>query len=120
MNNKNSENNIELDLRVSCDIFWKYEMKVIINKNDYIETNYIVDEINNSCCDHCKSPIFSRLERYLCDTMIAYIHEDLAITGDDKKILQLCERSGKFHIHGHTTNTILNNQNSLIYICSHC
>ena len=118
MNNKDIENNVELELRVSCEIFWKYEMKLIINKNDYIESN-ISNEINNGCCDHSKSRTFSRLERYLCDSMISYIHEDLAINGDDVKILQLCERSGKFHIHGQTTNSLLNNHNS-IFICSHC
>lgn len=127
MNNKNIENNVELDLRVSCDIFWKYEMKVKIDKNDYIESDNR-DEINNGCCDHCKSPTFSRLERYLCDTMIAYIHEDLAMNGHDEKIAHLCEKSGKFHIHGHTTHSLLQLQSNrsnpeervYIYICTHC
>jgi hypothetical protein len=119
MNSKDIDRIVELDLRVSCEIFWKYEMKLCVNRDEFIESGDM-NEINNGCCDHCKSPIFSRLERFLCDSMISYIHEDLAINGNDEKILKLCEISSKFHIHGQTTHSLLNNNNNLIYICSHC
>ncbi len=112
---------VQLDLRVSCEIFWKYEMKLEVDSADFIEPNDI-DIINNGCCDHCKTATFSRLERYLCDAMISHIHEDLALNGDNEKIETLCNISSKFHIHGQTTNSILNNNNnsSIIYICTHC
>jgi len=109
---------VEINLHVSCQIFWEYEMKLCINVEDYLENNNEINN-NNGCCDHCQSPTFLRLERYLCDSMISHIHEDLALKGDDEKILKLSDISSKFHIHGETTNSILNG-NNLIYICSHC
>ena len=123
--NKNNRNIVELDLRVSCSIFWKYEMKCVVDRDEYVDTNN--DSINDRC-NHHKTSIFSRLERFLCDTMISHIHEDLALTGDEEKIKQLCEISSKFHIHGHTTNSLLYSQSNAphadhggcIYICTHC
>lgn len=109
----------EINLHVSCQVFWEYTMKISVSREDYIENNNI-PEINNGCCDHCQSPTFLRLERFLCDSMISHIHEDLALKGDDEKILKLSDISGKFHIHGQTTNSILNSNNNPIYICSHC
>lgn len=38
-NNGNYGNYITLDLRVSCNTFWKYEMKLSINRDDYVEPN---------------------------------------------------------------------------------
>jgi len=112
-----NNNTITLDLHVSCTIFWKYQIKIQVNCNDYLDyTN-----TNNIS----KSSSFSRLERYLCDEMISYIHEDLALNNDEEKIQQLCEISSKFHIHGHTIDSLLPKQsnsyhNGIIYICTHC
>jgi hypothetical protein len=108
---------IELHLRVSCQVFWDYEMKININEAEYTEDD---NNLNNGCCVHCQSPVFLRLERFLCDSMISQIHEDLAMKGLDAKILQLSDLSSKYHIHGQTTNSILNSNTNPVYICSHC
>ena len=114
-----TNNIITLDLHVSCTIFWKYQLKVHVDCNDYLGRTNDINMVNSS---------FSRLERYLCDAMISHIHEDLALNNDEEKIQQLCEVSSKFHIHGHTTESLLLKQsnsphadhNGIIYICTHC
>ena len=129
-NNNNNSNHVTLDLRVSCTTFWKYEMKLNINRDDFVEPNEN-DIVNGGCgggCDNKKTRTFSRLERHLCDTMIAHIHEDLALNGQEELIEKLCDISSKFHIHGHTTRSLLYHQSNaphadhggLIYICTHC
>ena len=126
-------NTVTLDLRVSCNTFWKYQMNLKVDRDEFIESN---DEINlnninintNSCFHEKKTPVFSRLERHLCDAMIAHIHEDLLLNGQEDKIEKLCEVSSKFHIHGHTTKSLLYHQSNAphadhggcIYICTHC
>jgi hypothetical protein len=124
--NENNHNIVELDLRVSCSIFWKYEMILRVNRDEYIDPD--INSYNDECCNHNKTVVFSRLERFLCDSMISHIHEDLSLNGDDEKIQQLCDISSKFHIHGHTTHSLLYRQSNAphadhggcIYICSHC
>ena len=134
----NNGNYITLDLRVSCNTFWKYEMKLSINRDDYVEPNEndIVNgggggaDAGGSCfnSDNKKTCTFSRLERFMCDAMIAHIHEDLAINGQEELIEKLCDISSKFHIHGHTTRSLLYHQSNAphadhggcIYICTHC
>lgn len=136
--NDTNGNTVTLDLRVSCNTFWKYQMNLTIDRDDFIESN---DEINsnsaninvnvNTCFHGNKTPVFSRLERHLCDAMIAHIHEDLLLNGQEgqeDQIEKLCEISSKFHIHGHTTNSLLYHQSNAphadhggcIYICTHC
>ena len=133
-NEENSNGNtVTLDLRVSCNTFWKYQMNLKVDRDEFIESN---DERNlnninintNSCFHEKKTPVFSRLERHLCDAMIAHIHEELLLNGQEDQIEKLCEVSSKFHIHGHTTNSLLYHQSNAphadhggcIYICTHC
>jgi hypothetical protein len=135
-NGGNNGNNVTLDLRVSCNTFYKYEMKLAVNRDDFVEPNEN-DIVNGGCgggaASSCfnsdkKTRTFSRLERHLCDTMITHIHEDLALNGQEELIEKLCEISSKFHIHGHTTRSLLYHQSNaphadhggLIYICTHC
>ena len=123
-------NTVTLDLRVSCNIFWKYQLNLEVNCDDFVEHVSNSNSNSNINCGDCnvKTPVFSRLERHLCDAMIAHIHEDLAINNDDEKIQQLCEISNKFHVHGHTTRSLLQFQSNAphadhggcIYICTHC
>ena len=135
----NNGNHVTLDLRVSCNTFWKYEMKLDVNRDDFVEPNEN-DIVNGGCgdayagggncfnSDNKKTRTFSRLERFMCDAMIAHIHEDLAMNGQEELIEKLCEISSKFHIHGHTTRSLLYHQSNyphadhggLIYICTHC
>ena len=77
INNSNS-NNITLDLRVSCEVFWKYQLMLKVNCDDFVEP---ISNIN--CHTDAKTPVFSRLERHLCDAMISHIHEDLLIDNDN-------------------------------------
>ena len=135
----NNGNHVTLDLRVSCNTFWKYEMKLSINRDEYVEPNE--NDIVNFCAgggggsagncfnsDNKKTRTFSRLERFMCDAMIAHIHEDLALNGQEELIEKLCDISSKFHIHGHTTRSLLYHQSNAphadhggcIYICTHC
>lgn len=134
----NNGNYITLDLRVSCNIFWKYEMKLAVNRDDFVEQNDndIVNsggggaDAGGSCfnSDNKKTRTFSRLERFLCDSMIAHIHEDLALNGQEELIEKLFDISSKFHVHGHTTRSLLYHQSNAphadhggcIYICTHC
>ena len=115
-----NNNTVTLDLHVSCTIFYKYQLQLQVNCDDYLDNN-INSNITNASS-------FSRLERYLCDAMISHIHEDLALNNDEEKIQQLCDISSKFHIHGHTAESLLLHQsnsphadhNGIIYICTHC
>jgi hypothetical protein len=130
-NHGNNANTVALDFRVSCDTFWKYEMKLTVDRNEFVEPG---DESNNNInqqhwgCSEKKTATFSRLERHICDAMIAHIHEDLLLGGDENMVQKLCEVSSKFHIHGHTTYSLLYHQSNAphadhggwIYICSHC
>lgn len=123
-------NMVTLDLRVSCDTFWKYQMNYTVDRDEYVDRdNDNNSNINgNGCCHETKTAMFSRLERELCDAMIAHIHEDLLLNGQEEQIKKLYEVSSKFHIHGHTTRSLLYHQSNsphadhggIIYICSHC
>jgi hypothetical protein len=105
----------------------------VIDRDEYMDNNDDDNNINangngNRCFHEKKTATFSRLERYLCDVMIAHIHEDLLLNGQEDLVQKLSEVSSKFHIHGHTTNSLLYQQSNaphadhggLIYICSHC
>ena len=122
----NNRNTVTLVLRVSCNTFWKYEMKLTVDRDEYIDPD---NNMNiNGCCNEKKTATFSRLERELCDAMIAHIYEDLLLNGQEEQIQRLCEVSSKFHIHGHTTRSLLYEQSNaphadhggIIFICSHC
>ena len=124
-------NTVILDLRVSCNTFWKYEMKLTVDRDEYIDDpdNNLNRNLNININGHeKKTATFSRLERYLCDAMIAHIHEDLLLNGQEELVEKLSEVSSKFHIHGHTTHSLLYQQSNaphadhggLIYICTHC
>jgi len=123
-------NTVVLDLRVSCNTFYKYQMMLTVNRSDFTD-NVNINEMNAgiNCGDRVnKTQTFSRLERLLCDAMISHIHEDLAMNGEEEQIKKLCEISSKFHIHGHTTHSLLYHQSNAphadhggcIYICTHC
>ena len=123
----NNANTVTLDLRVSCNTFWKYEMKLTVDRDEYIDPDN--NNLNiNGCCHEKKTATFSRLERDLCDAMIAHIHEDLLLNGQEELVEKLSEVSSKFHIHGHTTHSLLYRQSNAphadhggcIYICTHC
>ncbi len=127
-NENENGNTVTLDLYISCDELGKYQMKLRLNRDEYY------DPENNtyfrSCFGHeQKTAMYSRLERDLCDAMIAHIREDLLLNGQEEQVQKLCEVSSKFHVHGHTTRSLLYQQQSKdlhadhggsIYICTHC
>ena len=45
----NNGNHVTLDLRVSCNTFWKYEMKFDVNRDEFVEPNEN-DIVNGGGC----------------------------------------------------------------------
>jgi len=143
---KDHDNNIVmLDLRVSCDTFWKYSFHVPVYVNDYYDDNtrnhnrMRDNQINNpnaqsATCEIGRigqnDPMFVRLEAYLVDYVLEHIYQDLLQqTNHDVLLPILLKKARKFHIHGRTVEDILfpnSNQNShstegyIVYICTHC
>ena len=127
-NTKNTNNTINntpsvtLHLVMSCDIFWKYEMDIVVDRQQFDPkfTNRNQDE----------SEAFDILSRHLCAEMKKHIHADLTQNAEHGLIRKLEEVFPKFHIHGLTTHEILypfdprNSAHSRgdgkIFICTHC
>jgi hypothetical protein len=122
INNNNNIPNVTLHLVMSCDIFWKYEMDIVVDRQRFDPkfTNRDQDE----------TEAFDILSRYLCSEMKKYIHGDLTMKSDYGLIRKLEEVYPKFHIHGLTTHEILypfdphNSAHSRgdgkVFICTHC
>lgn len=142
---KNITSTVMLELRVSCDTFWKYSFHVPIHVNDYYDNNsrnmnrMRDNQINNpnshsATCEIGRigqnDPMFVRLESYLVDYVIDGIYEDVSTQTNNHELLQiLLKKARKFHIHGRTVEDILfpnSNPNShstegyIVYICTHC
>ena len=127
-NTKNTNNTINntpsvtLHLVMSCDIFWKYEMDIVVDRQQFDPkfTNRNQEE----------SEAFDILSRHLCAEMKKHIHADLTQNAEHGLIRKLEEIYPKFHIHGLTTHEILypfDTRNSAhsrgdgkIFICTHC
>jgi len=121
-NNNNISSSVTLRLVMSCDIFWKYEMDIAIDRRvfDPKFTNRDQDE----------SEAFDILSRHLCSEMKKHIHADLTQNAEHGLIRKLEEVYPKFHIHGLTAHEILypldprNSAHSRgdgkIFICTHC
>lgn len=122
--NRNNNNipSVTLHLVMSCDIFWKYEMDIAVDRKQFDPkfTNRNQDE----------SEAFDILSRHLCAEMKKHIHADLTQNAEHGLIRKLEEVYPKFHIHGLTTHEILypfdprNSAHSRgdgkIFICTHC
>ena len=123
--NANKNNNISsvmLHLVMSCDIFWKYEMDIVVDRQQFDPklTNRNQEE----------SEAFEILSRHLCAEMKKHIHADLTQNAEHGLIRKLEEVYPKFHIHGLTAHEILypfdarNSAHSRgddkIFICTHC
>jgi len=123
--NNSSNNNIPsvtLRLVMSCDIFWKYEMDIVVDRQQFDPklTNRNQEE----------SEAFDILSRHLCDEMKKHIHADLTQNAEHGLIRKLEEVFPKFHIHGLNTHEILypfdpcnsvhSRGDGKIFICTHC
>jgi len=124
--NDNTNNNnipsVTLRLVMSCDIFWKYEMDIVIDRRvfDPKLTNRNQEE----------SEAFDILSHHLCSEMKKHIHADLTQNAQYGLIRKLEEVFPKFHIHGLTTHEILypfdprnsahSHGDGKVFICTHC
>jgi hypothetical protein len=122
-NNNNIPSSVTLRLVMSCDVFWKYEMDIVVDRRQFDPkfTNRDQDE----------SEAFDILSRHLCAEMKKHIHADLTQNAEHGLIRKLEEIYPKFHIHGLNTREILypfdTQHNSAhcrgdgkIFICTHC
>ena len=124
-NNANANNNISsvtLRLVMSCDVFWKYEMDIVVDRQlfDPKLTNRNQEE----------SEAFEILSHHLCAEMKKHIHADLTQNAQYGLIRKLEEIFPKFHIHGLTAHEILypfdphnsahSRSDGKIFICTHC
>jgi hypothetical protein len=120
--NNNNISNVTLHLVMSCDVFWKYEMDIVIDRR--------VFDPKFTNRDQEESEAFDNLSRHLCTEMKKHIHADLTQNAEHGLIRKLEEVFPKFHIHGLTTHEILypfdphNSAHSRgdgkIFICTHC
>ena len=120
--NNNNIQSITLRLVMSCDVFWKYEMDIVVDRQQFDPklTNRNQEE----------SEAFDILSRHLCAEMNKHIHADLTQNAEHGLIRKLEEIYPKFHIHGLNTHEILypfdphNSAHSRgdgkIFICTHC
>jgi hypothetical protein len=124
-NDNTNNNNIPsgtLRLVMSCDVFWKYEMDIVVDRQQFDPklTNRNQEE----------SEAFDILSRHLCAEMKKHIHTDLTLNAAHGLIRKLEEIYPKFHIHGLNTHEILypfdpcNSAHSRgdgkVFICTHC
>ena len=120
--NNNNIQSITLRLVMSCDVFWKYEMDIVVDRQQFDPklTNRNQEE----------SEAFDILSHHLCAEMKKHIHADLTQNAEHGLIRKLEEIYPKFHIHGLNTHEILypfdphNSAHSRgdgkIFICTHC
>ena len=120
--NNNNIQSITLRLVMSCDVFWKYEMDIVVDRQQFDPKL-----INRN---QEESEAFDILSRHLCAEMKKHIHADLTQNAEHGLIRKLEEIYPKFHIHGLNTHEILypfdvrNSAHSRgdgkIFICTHC
>ena len=120
--NNNNIPSVTLRLVMSCDVFWKYEMDIVVDRQQFDPKL-----INRN---QEESEAFDILSRHLCAEMKKHIHADLTQNADHGLIRKLEEVFPKFHIHGLNTHEILypfdvrNSAHSRgdgkIFICTHC
>jgi hypothetical protein len=119
-NANNIPNNITLNLVMSCEVFWSYEVNVTVNRLQY-DPKYT---------NRPKDEAFQTLSRFLCSQMKQHIEDCLINDGKRDMLSKLEEVYPKFHIHGLTAHEILyprdptNSAHSRgdekIFICTHC
>jgi hypothetical protein len=124
---------ITLDVRISCDTFWKYKFDIPIRIRDFYNANESRirnnNNINSNTCEigniGRRDPRFLKLESYLVDYAIQFIYDDIIQNHQEQYIPILLKKVRKFHIHGRTIEDLLfpaNNHmtENIVYICTHC
>ena len=124
-NNNNNNKNIKGDfasitLSMSCDTFWKYEIRIMVDRSQF----------SRKYTNRTEEEAFQNLSQFLCLRMKQHIEDDLINGGKREMLTKLEEIFPKFHIHGQTSHEILypnDPTNSThcrgdgkIFICTHC
>ena len=119
-NTNNLPNNVMLHLVMSCDVFWDYEVDVMVDRTQF-DPKYT---------NRPKDEAFQTLSLFLCSRMKQYIEDGLIRAGKRELLSKLEEVYPKFHIHGLSVHEILyprdptNSAHSRgdekIFICTHC
>jgi hypothetical protein len=104
--------NIPIILSMSCDIFWKYEFTILVDRTQF-----------SSQYTHLNEDIaFKLLSQFLCSRMKKYIHDCLILERRRYMLSILHDVFTRSHIHGLTSSQILypiNTQQHIIFICTH-
>ena len=118
--NDNNISSVTLRLVMSCDIFWKYEVTLYVDRRQF----------SSKYTNRTEEEAFQTLSQFLCLRMKQHIEDDLIINGKREMLSKLEEVFPKFHIHGQTSHEILypnDPSNSAhcrgdgkIFICTHC
>jgi hypothetical protein len=96
-NANNIPNNVTLQLVMSCEVFWDYEVDVTVNRLQY-DPKYT---------NRPKDEAFQKLSQFLCSQMKQHIEDCLIDDGKRDMLSKLEEVYPKFHIHGLTAHEIL-------------
>jgi hypothetical protein len=103
--------NIPIILSMSCDIFWKYEFTILVDRTQFSRKYTNLSE----------DIAFKLLSQFLCFHMKKYIHDCLILEGRPYMLSILHDVFTRSHIHGHTSYHILypNDTHTKIFICTH-
>jgi hypothetical protein len=111
---------VYIKLSMSCDIFYKYELTIPINRIQY----------SRKYTNKTEKDTLQNISQFLCKRMKKYIEDSLINEGKIYMLPKLEKIFPKFHIHGLTSHEILypyDQSNSShcrgdgkVFICSHC
>ena len=104
------DDTVVLHLSMSCEIFWKYECWVTIDRREFFPkyTNATEDQL------------LKKLSQFLCLQIKLYIHDDLILTGRTLLLFTLDSLFTHAHIHGLSSQQILYTLPiHTIFICTH-
>lgn len=111
---------VNIKLCMSCDVFYKYEFNIHINRSLYYKKN----------TNQSEKETFKNISDFLCNQMKKYIEDSLINEGKRYMLPELEKIFPKFHIHGVTSHEILypsDPSNSShcrgdgkVFICTHC
>jgi hypothetical protein len=116
----NANDFVHLTLSMSCDIFWRNEFTLPVDRRQF----------SRKYTNQTEEEAFQVLSQFLCLQMKKNIEDNLISAGDRGMLAKLEEVFPKFHIHGQTSHEILypnDPSNSdhcrgdgKIFICTHC
>jgi hypothetical protein len=118
--NNTASDTVNLILSMSCDVFWKYEFPVTIDRRQF----------SRKYTNRTEEEAFRSLSEFLCNHMKMHIQVCLINDGNRDQLPILEKVFPKFHIHSLTSNEILYPKDpsnsdhcrgdSKIFICTHC